>query len=147
MAAGNFILFNTAREYIGDGTIDLDTHTFKIQLHSDSYTPNAETHSVKTDLSNEVANGNGYTTGGATLTATWVRSTTTVTFDANDVQWTASGGNIGPFQYAVIYDDTASSDELVAYCDLGDDYTIIDGNTATIAFNASGILSLSGAIS
>lgn len=150
MAAGNWIMYDSAKEYIGDGTIDLDTHTFKIQLHSSSYTPNRATQSARADLSNELSTANGYTAGGATLgSVTWGQSSGTATLDAADPSWTASGGNIGPFRYAVIYDDTAASDELLCYCevDTASDLTATDGQTVTIALNASGILTLSGATS
>lgn len=149
MAADAWIRYNGFSEYLGDGTIDMDNDTFKMQLHTSTYTP-AVTHDVLTDLTNEVANGNGYTTGGVTLSGvTWTRSTTTVTFDATDAQWTASGGSIVA-RYAVIYDDTPSgtpTDPLVAYSLLDDtpaDVTVADGNTLTIAFHANGILTLTG---
>lgn len=148
MAAGNWIMYNSAREYIGDGVIDLDTHTFKILLTSNSYTPNPA-HTVYADITNQVANGNGYTTGGATLAnVTWGHTGTTATWDADDVVWTASGGSIGPIRNAVIYDDTPSSPAkpLVCYCVLDSaDITVSNSSTFTIAFNASGILTLSGA--
>jgi len=146
MAAGNWIMYDSAKEYIGDGTIDLDTHTFKILLTTNSYTPDRATHTVKADVTNELSTANGYTAGGATLTVTWGQTSGTATFDATDVAWTASGGNIGPFRNAVIYDDTAASDELLCYCVLNtSDLTATDGQTFTIQFNASGILTLSGA--
>lgn len=131
---------------MADGTIDLDTHTFKLLLTSSSYTPNASTHTVKADVTNELSTANGYTAGGATLTTvTWNRSGGTVTFDADNVVWTASGGSIVA-RYAVLYDDTAASDELVGYVLLDTtpaDVTTTSGNTLTIAWNASGIFTLS----
>lgn len=148
MAAGNWIMYDSAKEFIGDGTIDLDTHTFKVQLHTNSYTPNRSTQSVRADLSNELSTGFGYTAGGATLTMSWGQSGGTATLDSNDPSWTASGGAIGPFRIAVIYDDTAGNDELLCYCVLdSSDLTASDGQTATITMNASGILTLSGATS
>lgn len=42
--------------------------TFKCTLHTSSYTPNYGTHVFQSDLTSEVASGNGYTTGGNTLT-------------------------------------------------------------------------------
>ena len=146
MAAGNWIMYNSAREYIGDGTIDLDTNTFKMLLTSNSYTPSAS-HTVYADITNQVANGNGYTTGGETLAnVTWGHSGTTATWDADDAVWTATGGAIGPIRNAVIYDDTASGKPLVCYCVLDSaDITVSNSSTFTIAFNASGILTLSGA--
>jgi len=141
-------MYNSARAYIGDGTIDLNSHTFKVMLTSNSYTPSAA-HTQKSNVTNEVANGNGYTSGGETLTSvTFNYSGTTATWDADDVSWTGSVGSIGPFRIAVIYDDTASNDELVCYCILDSaDITVTAGSTFTIQFNASGILSLTGATS
>lgn len=151
MAAGNWIMYDSAKEYIGDGTIDLDNDTFKIILTTSSYTPNRATHTVYADVTNELSTANGYTAGGATLgTVTWTQSGGTATFDCVDPAWTASGGNIGPFRNAVIYSDTpvAPADPLVCYCVLETtDLTATDGQTVTIALNASGILTLSGATS
>lgn len=144
--AASFTFYNSFKEYMADGTIDLDTHTFKLLLTSSSYTPNASTHTVKADVTNELSTANGYTAGGATLTTvTWNRSGGTVTFDADNVVWTASGGSIVA-RYAVLYDDTAASDELVGYVLLDTtpaDVTTTSGNTLTIAWNASGIFTLS----
>ena len=148
MAAGNWIVYDSAREYLADGTIDLDTHTFKVMLTTSSYTPSAS-HTVLADVTSEVTNGNGYLTGGQALTSvTWAHSGTTATFDAANPAWTASGGSIANIKNAVIYDDTAASDELLCYCVLdASTITVTDGNTFTINLNASGILTLSGASS
>lgn len=152
MAAGNLILYNTFREYQGDGTIDMDGHTFKVILVNSTYTPNYETHTVYADIANELATANGYTAGGATLASvTWTRSTVTVTFDAADTVWTASGGSITA-RRAIIYDDTPTSpaDPLVGAILLDStpaDVTATDGNTFTLQWNASGIISLTGATS
>lgn len=145
--AASITFYNSFKEYLGDGTIDLDTHTFKVQLHSSSYTPNASTHTVRADLTNELSTANGYTAGGATLgSVTWNLSVGTVTFDAADTVWTASGGSIVA-RYAVIYDDTPSSptDPLVAYILLDTtpaNVTATDTNTLTLAWNGSGIFTL-----
>lgn len=149
MAAGNWIMYDSAKVYIGDGTIDLDSHVFKVLLTSNSYTPNRSTQTVKADVTGELSTGNGYTAGGATLASvTWTQSSGTATFDSADPAWTASGGSIGPFRNAVIYDDTSASDVLLCYCILdSSDLTATNGQTATIVMNASGILTLSGATS
>lgn len=148
MPAGKWKLYNSAKEYIGDGTIDLDTHTFKCALFTSSSNTNTLTNSTLSQLTNQVANANGYTTGGNTLTSvTWTQTGGTATFDAADTTWTASGGSITS-RFAVIYDDTAASDELLCVCLLDTtpaDVTATDGNTLTIQFNASGIFTLSGA--
>lgn len=145
--AASFTFYNSFKEYLGDGTIDLDTHTFKVLLTSSSYTPNASTHTAKSDVTNELSTANGYTAGGEALgSVTWNLSGGTVTFDAADTVWNASGGSIVA-RYAVIYDDTTTSpaDALVAYILLDTtpaDVTTTTGNSLTLQWNASGIFTL-----
>jgi len=151
MAADAWVIHDKAKEYIGDGTIDLDGDTFKCALYQS--TSNVATTSINAlaTATNEVANANGYTTGGVTLvTPTWVENAGTVTFDANDLTdaWTATGGNIVA-RFAVIYDDTVAAPvakPIIAHCLLDNspaDVTTTDGNTLTINFNASGIFTVS----
>lgn len=149
MAASNWRMYGSAKKSIGDGTIDLDSHTFKAQLHTSTYAPNLDTHSVRADLTNELATANGYTVGGATIASiTWVLSTGTVTYDSADVQWSASGAGITA-RFSVIYDDTPAAplDPLLCYTLLDTtpaDVTATAGNTFTVQMNASGIFTLSG---
>ena len=124
-----------------DGTHDLNTHTFKIALFTSIYTTSTTTYST----TNELATANGYTQGGITLANVSLgESGGTVTFDADDVVWTASGGDITA-RYAVIYNDTDASKTIVGWSLLDDtpaDVVASDSNTLTIEFNASGILTL-----
>jgi len=147
-APGKWKLYNTAKEKIGQGLIDLDGHTFKMALFTSSSNCNTLTHDELADLTNEVANGSGYTTGGVTLSGvTWTNSSGTITFDCVDAEWIASGGDITA-RFAVIYDDTASGDPLLCVCLLDTapaDVTATSGNALTIIINASGVFTLSGA--
>lgn len=142
--AASLTFYNSFRKYVADGTIDLDTHTFKVMLVASGYTPSTA-HTVKTDVTNELSTANGYTAGGATLgSVTWSHSGGTATFDAADTVWTASGGSIVA-RYAVIYDDTAANDELVCYILLDTtpaDVTTTAGNTLTLQWNGSGIFTI-----
>ena len=150
MAAGNWTFYESFREYVGDGTIDLDTDTFNLALYlSTSNAATVTTNNEIGDLTNEHANGNGYTTGGSALASvTWTRSSGTVTFDSADEVFTASGGSITA-RFAVIYKSGTANgivSPLVCYCLLDSapaDVTATDGNTLTIAMNASGIFTLS----
>lgn len=146
--AASITLYQSVSEYIADGTIDLDTDTFKVTLHTSSYTPNAASHTVYADLTNELSTANGYTNGGATLgSVTWNRSGGTATLDAADTQWTASGAGITA-RYAVIRKDgtaNAIASPLIGYILLDTtpaDVSVTAGNTLTLQWNASGILTL-----
>jgi hypothetical protein len=139
MAAGTFTLYDSVAELIADATIDLDNDSFALQLHTSTYTPSAA-HDELADLTNEHANGNGYTTGGITLTGvTWNRAAGVATFDSNDVVWTASGGSIVA-RYAVLIDLTSTNDKLIGYMLLDStpaNVTATTGNTLTVAPHAS----------
>jgi hypothetical protein len=148
MAAGKWKLYDTAKLKIGQGIIDLDGHTFKMALFTSSSNCNTLTHDELADLTSQVANGDGYTTGGITLTGvTFTNSSGTSTFNCDDVEWIASGAGF-ICRFAVIYDDTVAGDPLVAVCLLDTtpaDVTVTAGNALTITINASGVFTLSGA--
>lgn len=59
-----------------------------------------------------------------------------------DLVLTASG-SVGPFRYVVVYNDTSTSDNLIAFYDYGSSITVASGETFTIDFDAStGFLTL-----
>ena len=142
-----FTLFHETMKGIGDGTIVLGTvvpHVFKAYLSNATITQ--ATNIQKTDVA-EIASGNGYTTGGFTMTCTWTetaggsgvwRFNSTV-----DPTWTASGGSIATHRYLVVYDDTSASDLLVGYVDRGTTDVITDGNTRTWDVGSSGLFEVS----
>lgn len=137
-----FILFDEFIRYLGDGTIDLDSHTFKAVLSNTA--PNAQNNTVLANIT-QIANGNGYTTGGATLTSvTWAETgsgTGIWRWTAADFSWTASGGAIATFRYIVVYDDTPTSpaDPLVGYWDYGAALDITSSNSFTVDIQTNGI--------
>lgn len=87
---------------------------------------------------------NGYTTGGNTITISSSAQTSgTYKLVLADSVFTASGGNLGPFRYAILYDDTAAADQLIGSWDYGSSITLADGETFTWDADASsGILTL-----
>jgi hypothetical protein len=88
----------------------------------------------------EVANGDGYTTGGAALANVAVTTVTTndAKFDADDATWTASGSGITA-SYAILYNDTDTDDPPVAFIDFGGSETASAGTDFLLVWNASGI--------
>ena len=55
-----------------------------------------------------------------------------------DTTLTSTGGGTGPFRYVVIYNDTATNDELIAYYDYGSNLTLNSGDSLAIDFDGSG---------
>lgn len=101
------------------------------------------TNALKADLT-EIAAGNGYTAGGTAATISSSAQTAgTYKLVLADVVFTAAGGSIGPFRYAVLYNDTASNDELIGWWDYGSALTLADGDSFTVDMNATtGVLTI-----
>lgn len=133
MAAYN--KFNQFTKDLVDGVHDFDAHAFKVMLTN---TAPVATNSVKLDLT-EIAAGNGYTAGGTATTITTSTATGTAKATATDVVFTASGGSIGPFRYAVLYNDTptAPADPLISWWDHGSAVTLAAGESFTVDFDAT----------
>lgn len=137
-------LYNAFKKYLGDGTLDMDTNTVVVTLHTNSYTP-ALTHAATADLTNEVANGNGYTTGGFTLTGlTYNQTSGTAAFKSgNNPSWTGSGAGFSA-RYAVfrvMATQNSVVGPLIGYMLLDStpaDVAFAAGNTVTITQNAAG---------
>lgn len=132
MAAYNKFLVFTKN--LIDGAHDFDAHTFKIMLTN---TAPVNTNAVKADIT-EISAGNGYTAGGTATTITTSTATGTAKVVGTDVVFTATGGTIGPFRYAVFYNDTQSSPAkpLIAWWDYGSSITLNDTETLTVDFDA-----------
>jgi len=132
-------------EYLGDSGIDADNDVFDIILMDTSHTF-TQTNTKKADIAaNEISTANGYTQGAKTLgSVTWTEASTTLTFDAADVTWTASGGSIVASD-AVIYSETSTSpddDLLMCSIDFDGEQTAGTGTNFVITFNASGIFTI-----
>jgi len=128
--------FNAFSENIAEGVHDLGSDTLKIML-----TNNAPI-ATNTILANlvEISTGNGYSAGGSAATAvTSAQTSGTYKLVRADVTITASGGSIGPFRYAVLYNDTPTSpaDPLIGWIDYGSSLTLADGESITIDFPGS----------
>ena len=112
------------------GLHDLDSDTIKIALYTSSATLNATTDTYTT--SNEVANGNGYTSGGVTLAnASVIENGTSGCFDSDNPEWTSASFTA---RGALIYNDT-DGDRAIAVLDFGGDFTVSSG-TFRVVFPA-----------
>lgn len=118
-----------------DGVHDFDAHTFKVALTN---TAPVNTNTVLANIT-QISNGNGYTTGGTATSISTSTSSGTAKVTGTDVVFTASGGSVGPFRYAVLYNDTPTSpaDPLMAWWDYGSSVTLADTETFTVDFDAT----------
>lgn len=131
MAAFN--KFNCFVLDLANGLHDMKTGTsqvFKVYL--------SNTQPVATDTvyntPAEIAAGSGYVAGGVSI-GTVTGSQTAGVFKfigGTDPVYTASGGSIGPLQFAVLYNDTASTNPLIGWWDYESPVTITNGNNFTV---------------
>ena len=136
----NFLYTSFKRDR-SQGLVNLASDTIKVALVTSAYTPNQDTHEKFSDITGEVANGNGYSSGGAALankTVTKDNANHAGVFDADDVSWdpstiTARG--------AVLYKDTGSpaTSPLIGYIDFGADKAST-ADRFRIVWNGTGIL-------
>lgn len=127
---------------------DFDTsHTYKVMLLSSAAAFNAS-HTTLTEVSSANAWemwGYGWAQLGEILqnVAVSTHNTNGAMFDADDIAKAISGGNLGPFQALVVYDDTETNDPPVVYLQLTSEQTIADGGVAAFFWPTDGIVKAS----
>lgn len=140
MPAGAWTFTNTSRTKLLNGQFDIDTDSWKCALFLSTSNLGAAS-TTFAGVTNEHAAANGYTAGGIAISLS-LAGTTTVTVDiTTDPVWTAVGGPITA-RYAAIYE---VGGDILCYCLLDStpaDVTATDGNTLTVAANASGVFTL-----
>ncbi len=137
----SFNKFNSFVEALAEKKHDLGADTLKVLLTN---TAPVATNSVKADIT-EISAGNGYTAGGntASVTSSAQTSGTYKLVLGDPATWTAAGGSIGPFRYAVLYNDTATNDELIGWWDYGSSITLAAGESFAVDFDpTTGVLTL-----
>ena len=84
---------NAARTKLVTGLFDLDSDSWKVALFTAASNLGAAS-TTYASVTGEVANGNGYTTGGVAVTFNITGTTVVNVAFATNPSWTASGGNI-----------------------------------------------------
>lgn len=135
-----FNKFNSFTEAVMEKIHNLGSDTLKVMLTNSAPVASNTQKSNLTDISA----GNGYTAGGtAATTSSSSQTSGTYKLVLADVVFTASGGTIGPFRYVVLYNDTATNDELVGWWDYGSNLTLNNGESFTVDFSAAnGVLQM-----
>jgi hypothetical protein len=124
------LIYNSYFADVAKGNIDNDTDTFKLLLVTSTYSPNKDTHTKRSDVTDEVAAAGGYSTGGQTVAVTVTNDTANDRCDitiGNPAGWTSSTITA---RAGVVYKSrggASSADELVAYLDFGSDIVSTNG--------------------
>lgn len=148
MAAQAWKLYNEAKKKIGNTTLNLAATAFRISLLTSASNFATATLSIFNELTNEIADGTGYSTSGKALTSeVWTvgASAGSYKFDCDDPLWTATGGNIANIKGAVIWLSAAASANrflLVRASLTSSQFTLSSGNTLTLQMNSLGVFTM-----
>lgn len=125
--------FNAFTKDVIDAKHNFGSNSFKVMLTN---TAPVATNAVKTDIT-EISAGNGYTAGGTATTITDSTASGVAKVSGTNVVFTAAGGSIGAFRYAVLYNATTSGNPLISWWDYGSALTLNDTETLTVSFDAT----------
>jgi hypothetical protein len=115
-------------------SINAGSDTWKVALTNRA--PVVATDATLTDAT-EISAGNGYTAGGNTAAVSSSTQTGGVykLILTSPSTWTATGGSMGPFRYAVLYDSITNN--LIGYWDYGSAVTLLLSETFTVSLDGS----------
>jgi hypothetical protein len=128
------LVYNSWMDDLVRAKLDFATDTFRMMLVTSAYTPNKDTHTKRSDVTNEIT-GTGYTAGGAIITPTISLDTAN---DRLNITWSSPSWNPSTItaRAGVIYKargGAANLDELITYIDFGGDISSANGPfTATV---------------
>jgi hypothetical protein len=132
-----FNKFQDFMEQLGKGVHQLHAagHTLKVFLTNEQPLVGD---AVKADMA-EISAGNGYNAGGEDTQNDYTEANGTGSCTGVDITWVAAGGSIGPFRFAVLYNDTPTSpaDPLIGWWDYGTSLTLNAGESFKTDFGAT----------
>jgi hypothetical protein len=126
-----FVEFDSFPEAMAEGAHNLGSDTLTIALTNTAPTPTTDTQLSNitqiayTNLSSRVITTSSSSSSGGTYSLV-----------LTDLTLTASG-SVGPFRYVVVYNDTATNDELLCYWDYGSAVTMASSETFDVDFGAT----------
>lgn len=128
--------FNSFMEDMPEKVFNLGSDTLKIALTATA--PTVATDDELADIT-QISSAGTYAPVTVTINSS-AQSGGTYTLSHDAVVFTASGADFDSARYWVLYDDTATNDELIAYADYGAAYVLPDGQSWTL--NAGDIFTL-----
>lgn len=147
MAAGDIVWFDQALLNLGEKIFDLSSDTLKLGLVKSAANSGIDPSATTSDpcwgaggstnlSSSQVATGGTSYTGPQTLSSvTWTLVSGTPTLRAANVTLAADASGFTNARWGIIYDDSATNKNALAYVDLGADTSIA---AASYTFDWSG---------
>lgn len=141
MPVATFSKFHSFVEACAEKVHNLGSDTLKVMLTN---TAPVATNTIKTNITDITAVGTDYPAGGKQATlVTSAQTTGTYKLVLNDVDFGPVSASVGPFQYAVLYNDTATNKELIGWWDNAAPVTLTAGQSFKVDFDPSiGVLTL-----
>ncbi|MBB2841260.1 UNVERIFIED_ORG: hypothetical protein GGE64_005042 [Rhizobium etli] len=135
----SFNKFNSFVEALAEKVHNLGSDQLKVALCAAANAPVA----TNSQLSNLTQISYTNLSSRDITTASSAQSSGIYKLTLTDLVLSASGGSVAAFRYVVIYNDTATNDELIGWYDYGSDLTLASGESLTIDFDATnGVLTL-----
>lgn len=144
MAQGDFTLFEEFALALGDEVHDFAADTFKLGVITSGAVPTAaDATPTWSDYSaNEVSAAGNYVTSGVTLVATsWSEAAGVGKFDADDYTISQSTLGFTDAGFAILYNESAPTDEAIGFIDMGGPVSERDGDI-TFTWNSSGLFTV-----
>jgi hypothetical protein len=135
-----FNKFNSFVEALAEKVHNLGTDTLTVAL-SNTLPVNTNTQLSNITQISYTNIQNGTTTGRDLTGVTSAQTSGSYKLDANDLVLTATG-TVPTFRYVVLFNQTATNDELIGWYDYGATVDLLNGETFTITWDAAGILTL-----
>ena len=152
MAASAWQLYNSAKKYIGNGSITLGAGVFKMVLATSASNASTFTLTAYSQITSEISATGGYATGGKNLvpaTALWTVNPISAkqfkfTMSTVGLAFTASGASLTNVRWAILRNSTgAGAGKLLCFCQLSSaQFTVTSPNTLTVLPAATGIFTL-----
>ena len=113
-----FVKFHTFVEALAEGKHDFSSDSLKVALTNTAPTHATDTVFDPTGVHPPPTEAHGYAPTVAVLVAS-EQTAGVYELSLENVVFTAAGGTIGPFRYAILYNDNAPNTELIGYFDYG----------------------------
>jgi hypothetical protein len=137
MATSAFFKFNSFTEAVAEKVHNLGADQLEVAL-TNTLPVNTNTVLANiTQITYTFLNARTVTVSGSAQTAGVYKLSIT------DKTLTSTGGSTGPFRYVVLFNQTATNDELIGWYDYGSSITLGDGESLLLNFDdANGVLTI-----